>query len=84
MKLEHFLSDLKDYFYVYKTFNTSDPNKVEQNVLQTIKKYFIKKDYVVISKYEYDKLVKLSFNEENDQQRSLLSAAADVLKNNMY
>lgn len=59
MKLEHFLTDLKDRFYCNNTFMKRS-YAAEQSVLETIKSYFIKRDLVIITKYEYEKLIQLA------------------------
>jgi hypothetical protein len=57
VKLDKLIDDLTQKFWNNKTFSKPAVN-ARESVLQTIKAYFIKKDLVIVSRVEYEQLLK--------------------------
>jgi hypothetical protein len=57
VKLDKLIDDLTQKFWNNNTFSKPAMN-ARESVLQTIKAYFIKKDLVIVSRVEYERLLK--------------------------
>jgi hypothetical protein len=57
VELNKLIDDLSEKFWNNCTFSKPAAN-ARESVLQTIKAYFIKKDLVIVSRVEYDRLLK--------------------------
>jgi hypothetical protein len=62
VELNKLIDDLTQKFWNNKTFSKPAMN-ARESVLQTIKAYFIKKDLVIVSRVEYDRLLKDAANQ---------------------
>ncbi len=57
VELNKLIDDLTEKFWNNNTFSKPAAN-ARESVLQTIKAYFIKKDLVIVSRVEYERLLK--------------------------
>jgi hypothetical protein len=57
VKLDKLIDDLTQKFWNNNTFAKPAMN-ARESVLQTIKAYFLKKDLVIVSRVEYEQLLK--------------------------
>ncbi len=57
VKLDKLIDDLTEKFWNNNTFG-KHPKDARESVLQTIKAYFLKKDLVIVSRVEYEQLLK--------------------------
>ena len=62
VELNKLIDDLSEKFWNNNTFSKSAP-AAKESVLQTIKAYFLKKDLVIVSRTEYEKL--LAYKEQD-------------------
>lgn len=56
VELNKLIDDLSEKFWNNNTFSKPAPS-ARESVLQTIKAYFLKKDLVIVSRSEYEKLL---------------------------
>jgi len=57
VKLDKLIDDLTEKFWNNNTF-AKPAMSAKESVLQTIKAYFLKKDLVIVSRVEYERLLK--------------------------